>query len=301
VERTLRVRAAGVGLYRTEFLYMNRERSPPDEEEQVYAYVRVVEAFNGAPVTIRTLDLGADKPARIASLGEGPPSNPALGLRAVRLCLREPALFRPQLRAILRASAHGNVRLMIPMLSSLQELHEVRRLLDEVRRSLHRDGLPFDERLPLGAMIEVPAAAVCADLFARQLDFLSIGTNDLIQYTIAIDRADDAVNYLYDPLHPAVLRLIQTTLRAAKKARIPVAMCGEMAGNPRYTRLLLGMGLVEFSVPPNSLLEVKQVINSSDVRVLAPLTQRLLRSGDAAAREALLELINDTCSDPSCH
>jgi phosphotransferase system enzyme I (PtsI) len=264
----------------------------PDEEEQLEAYASVVAAMHGAPVTIRTLDLGADKGPAGAREG-GPPPNPALGLRAIRLCLREPTLFRPQLRAILRASAHGSVRLLVPMLSSLGELAQVISLLADCRRSLERDGLPFDPAMPVGAMIEVPAAAVCADLFARRLDFLSIGTNDLIQYTLAIDRVDDEVNYLYDPLHPAVLRLIQGTLQAGEKAGVPVAMCGEMAGNPRFTRLLLGMGLREFSVPPNALLEIKQIIASSDTTLLAPMVQRLMRTSDTVARATLFDEINN--------
>ncbi len=283
--------AAGVGLYRTEFLFMNRDH-PPDEEEQFKDYLRLVKALAGAPITIRTLDLGADKEVDGAR-PEGPSfANPALGLRAVRLCLREQALFRPQLRAILRASAFGPVRLMIPMLSSIQELHQVREVLEDCRRELRREGVAFDERMPVGAMIEVPAAAVCADMFARELDFFSIGTNDLIQYAIAIDRVDDQVTYLYDPLHPAVLRLIQTTIRAGRKAGIPVAMCGEMAGDTRYTRLLLGLGLREFSVHPNALLEVKQIIRDSHIGELRRLTRRVMRAVKPSTREALIDTIN---------
>lgn len=285
-----RVNAAGVGLYRTEYLFMNRE-SAPDEEEQYQAYASVVRAMRGAPVTIRTLDVGADKGPPEARAA-GPPANPALGLRAVRLCLREPSLFRPQLRAILRASAHGPVRLMVPMLSGLGELQQVLGILADCRRQLAREGYPFDAAMPIGAMIEVPAAALCADLFARRLAFFSIGTNDLIQYTIAIDRGDDEVNYLYDPLHPAVLRLIRYTLRAGARAGVGVAMCGEMAANPRHTRLLLGLGLREFSVPPNALLEVKQVIASSDSARLRPMVQRLMRLSDNRARSALIDEIN---------
>ncbi len=287
-----RVGAEGVGLYRTEFLFMNRERMP-DEEEQVAAYSAVVLALEGAPVTIRTLDVGADKTLQPAAGTSGPVcSNPALGLRAVRLCLREPALFLTQLRAILRAAVHGQVRLMIPMLSSLHEVFQVRQMVDTARRSLRRDGLPCAEEVPIGAMVEVPATALCADLFAPHLDFLSIGTNDLIQYAIAIDRVDDEVNYLYDPLHPAVLRLVAATIRAGQGAGIPVSMCGEMAGNSSYTRLLLGMGLREFSVPPNALLEIKQVINESDTAALGPLAERFLEFPDPLAVGAMLADIN---------
>jgi phosphotransferase system enzyme I (PtsI) len=213
LETAVQVGAQGVGLYRTEYLFMNRD-APPDEEEQYHAYSEVVRAGDGAPVTIRTLDLGADKQVDGARPGAPSTSNPALGLRAVRLCLKEPGLFRPQLRAILRASAHSPVRMMVPMLSTMSELAQVLDLVKGCRKELDDAGQPYDRSMPIGAMIEVPAAAICADIFARELDFLSIGTNDLIQYTIAIDRVDDEVNYLYDPLHPAVLRLIQTTIQS---------------------------------------------------------------------------------------
>ena len=291
ISTAVRLGAEGVGLYRTEYLFMNRE-VPPDEDEQYETYRAVVKALRGAPVTIRTLDLGADKQVDGARPGAPNAMNPALGLRAVRLCLRDPAMFRPQLRAILRASAHGPVRMMIPMLSTLVELQQVRQILDECRRELEHRDVAYDRGMPLGAMIEVPAAAVCADLFARQLDFLSIGTNDLIQYTIAIDRIDDEVTYLYDPLHPAVLRLVQMTIRAGQKAGVPVGMCGEMAGDARYTRLLLGLGLKEFSVHPNALLEVKQIINTSHVGEMRRLTNRVMRATRAVARAALVDQIN---------
>jgi phosphotransferase system enzyme I (PtsI) len=285
------VGATGIGLYRTEFLYMNREE-PPDEEEQYRAYMKMVNALKGAPVTIRTLDLGADKQVDGSRPGAPVSSNPALGLRAVRLCLREQGLFRPQLRAILRVSARNPVRMMVPMLSNMQELLQVLQLIKECQRELKAEGKAFDPDMPVGAMIEVPAAAVCADLFARRLDFLSIGTNDLIQYTIAIDRIDDEVSYLYDPLHPAVLRLIQTTISAGKKAGIPVAMCGEMAGDARYTRLLLGLGLKEFSVHPNALLEVKQAINETHFGKTRKLAQRVMRAVRSSTRDSLIEELN---------
>lgn len=285
------VGAQGIGLYRTEYLFMNREE-PPGEEEQYESYSEVVRAGKGAPVTIRTLDLGADKQVDGSRPGAPVTSNPALGLRAVRLCLKEQSLFRPQLRAILRASAHNPVRMMIPMLSTTQELFQVLDLVKECQAELESEGLPFDPSMPIGAMIEVPAAAVCADLFARHMDFLSIGTNDLIQYTIAIDRVDDEVNYLYDPLHPAVLRLIQNTIQSGRKMGIPVAMCGEMAGDARYTRLLLGMGLKEFSVHPNALLEIKQVITESHVGESRKLSQRVMRVLKSSTRAALLDEMN---------
>lgn len=291
LETAVQVGAQGIGLYRTEYLFMNRDE-PPGEEEQYQAYTEVMRAGEGAPVTIRTLDLGADKQVDGSRPGAPVTSNPALGLRAVRLCLKEPGLFRPQLRAILRTSAHGPVRMMIPMLSTTAELAQVLELIKACRRELDEAGQPYDKTMPVGAMIEVPAAAICADIFARELDFLSIGTNDLIQYTIAIDRVDDEVNYLYDPLHPAVLRLIQMTIRSGQKVGIPVAMCGEMAGDARYTRLLLGMGLKEFSVHPNALLEVKQVITESHVRESRKFSQRVMRVIKSTTRSALLEEMN---------
>ena len=282
------VGAAGVGLYRTEFLYMNRE-APPQEEEHYDTYLSVLDTLAGLPLTIRTMDLGADKQANGRWQGAAAQTNPALGLRAVRLCLKQPAMFRTQLRAILRASAHGNVRLMIPMLSNMQETWQVLELVDETKAELRAQGIDFDADIPVGAMIEVPAAAVCADIFAGQLDFLSIGTNDLIQYTLAIDRVDDEVSYLYEPLHPAVLRLIRMTLDAGAKAGIPVAMCGEMAGDSKFTQLLLGLGLREFSVHPAYLLEVKKNILESRLDRLNAAADAALLAASAVEIEKLLE------------
>ena len=270
--------AHGVGLYRTEFLFMNR-RQMPDEEEQFKVYADVVERTR-RPVTIRTLDLGADKQVDGGRASEGVSINPALGRRAIRLCLHDLGLFKPQLRAIYRVSALGPVRIMVPMLSSMEELHQLFVLLDQVKAELIREGRDFDSRAPVGGMIEVPAAAVAADLFARKLDFLSIGTNDLIQYTLAIDRIDDEVNYLYDPLHPSVLRLIKNTIDAGKAAGIPVAMCGEMAGDAAYTRILLGMGLREFSMDPASLLEVKRQVRLTDTARLKERVAELLSTAE---------------------
>lgn len=293
IKTVTKVAADGIGLYRTEFLFMNRP-DLPDEEEQFRAYVRVVKALAGKPVTIRTLDLGADK--RTDGGGAMPhdniAANPALGLRAVRLCLHDTSLFRPQLRAILRASAYGDVRMMIPMLSSVDELHRVLDLLAEVEADLAREGQKFNPDMPVGGMIEVPAAAVAADLFAPQLDFLSIGTNDLIQYTLAIDRVDDAVSYLYDPLHPSVLRLIHMTLHAGKNAGIPVAMCGEMAGDTRYTRLLLGLGLREFSMHPSGLLQVKKIVLESDIADLEQRAAEVMVARNTNELHALVERMN---------
>ncbi|MES9906288.1 MAG: phosphoenolpyruvate--protein phosphotransferase [Sedimenticola sp.] len=292
IEITGKLKAEGVGLYRTEFLYMNRT-SLPDEEEHYQTYRRVVEGLGGIPITIRTLDLGADKQIDPA-YNEAPVwSNPALGLRAIRLCLKEPALFLPQLRAILRTAIHGPVRLMVPMLSCLQEVEKLKALVSETAAALTRDGVAFSADIPIGGMIETPAAALSADAFAKVLDFLSIGTNDLIQYTLAVDRIDDEVNYLYDPLHPAVLRLIRMTIAAGEHAGIPVAMCGEMAGDRRYIPLLLGLGLREFSVPPVSLLETKQQLLTLKVDELKRRTQEIMNSLDEAGTA---QRLSELCS-----
>lgn len=283
------VGAKGVGLYRTEFLYMNRE-TPPDEEEHYETYLNVLKALRGLPLTIRTLDLGADKQVDGAGNQTGHVrSNPALGLRAIRLCLKEPELFRPQLRAMLRASAHGPVRIMIPMLTNIQEMQQVLQMIDDLKKELDNQLIKYDTDIKIGGMIEVPAAAICADIFAKKLDFLSIGTNDLIQYTMAIDRVNDEVNYLYDPLHPAVLRLIKTTIDAGKKAGIPVSMCGEMAGEKEHTQLLLGLGLREFSVHTSALLEVKKIINNTDISELKTLTKKVLNAATGAEINLLLQ------------
>lgn len=278
--------AEGVGLYRTEFLYMNR-KTLPDEEEQYRAYARVAASAKG-PITIRTLDLGADKQVDSGARAGPMPNNPALGLRAIRLCLKEPELFRTQVRALLRASALGRVQIMLPMISSVQEFRQAQQLIDQARAQLLAEGYPVADEVPVGAMIEVPAAALAAPWLAQHARFFSIGTNDLIQYTLAIDRVDEEVNYLYDPLHPAVLRLIRMTIEAGERAGVPVAMCGEMAGDPRYTRLLLGLGLTEFSMHPNSLLEVKRIIIESDVGALRRQAQRLLAANSATELHELI-------------
>ncbi len=266
--------ADGVGLYRTEFLYIDRN-VPADELEQLNAYRKVIRVLKSRPLTIRTLDLGAEK--EFDPDFQGPMTqNPALGLRAIRRSLKDTDLFKQQLRAILRASASGPVRILLPMITSHIELVQSFSILDQAKRELKNEKLDFDPNIPVGAMIEVPAAALSANIFSKQLDFLSIGTNDLIQYTLAIDRIDDQVNYLYDPLHPSVLKLINLTLQAGRRANIPVAMCGEMAGDARYTRLLLGMGLQEFSAHPSNLLEIKQIINHSKISDLEKPTKKIL-------------------------
>ncbi len=290
IEAAVKVGANGVGLYRTEFLFMNRSE-PPGEEEQYSAYTTVVTRLQ-RPVTIRTLDLGADKQVDGGRSGGNIATNPALGLRAVRLCLSDPGLFRPQLRAILRASAHGPAAIMIPMVSSLDELDQVLEMIRETKTDLRHEGYAFDPAIPVGGMIEVPAAAIAADLFAAKLDFLSIGTNDLIQYTLAIDRVDDEVNYLYDPLHPSVLRLIYSVIKAGREAGIPVSMCGEMAGEARYTRLLLGLGLRSFSMDPTVLLEVKNTIRHSHLGELEEQTREILTRSDSGRIRELLDRLN---------
>lgn len=265
--------ATGIGLYRTEFLFMNR-REMPDEEEQFLAYKHVAEAMQGMPVTIRTLDLGADKQMNPDSVSNC--ANPALGLRAVRFCLSEPQIFHIQFRALLRASHYGHIKILIPMLSNLTELRQSKLLLERAKESLRREGKPFDESIRLGGMIEVPAAAINAEAFAKELDFLSIGTNDLIQYTLAIDRTDDAVAHLYNPLHPAVLKLIQMTIHAAEKYNIGLSICGEMAGDIKLTRLLIGMGMRQLSMHPSNILSVKQQILHSQITRLNKQVKKLL-------------------------
>ncbi|MEW8314091.1 MAG: phosphoenolpyruvate--protein phosphotransferase [Candidatus Thiodiazotropha endolucinida] len=293
IETTLNNRADGVGLFRTEFLFMNRP-TPPMEEEQLEAYSEAVKGLGGIPLTIRTLDLGMDKTTgSITDSGCMPAINPALGLRAIRLCLKEPELFMPQLRAILRASAEGPVRLMLPMLSGIQELKQALRMIERTKEELRNADLPFDADIPIGGMIEVPAAALAADSFARHLDFLSIGTNDLIQYTLAVDRMDEEVNFLFDPLHPSVLLLIQLTIDAANRAGIPVSMCGEMAGEPRYARLLIGMGLRELSMQPSALLEARELVRQSSLSTLQERTAEFFRqleaSGDSGHFDSLFD------------
>jgi phosphoenolpyruvate-protein phosphotransferase (PTS system enzyme I) len=281
--------ATGVGLFRTEFLFMNH-KDLPEEEEQFYAYRRAAELMSGLPVTIRTIDVGADKPLEAMTAGDGyeTAANPALGLRAIRWSLSEPQMFLTQLRAILRASAFGTVKILIPMLAHAQQIDQTLDLIREAKRQLDDAGLAYDPNVQVGAMIEIPAAALSMPMFLRRLDFLSIGTNDLIQYTLAIDRADNAVADLYDPLHPAVLQLIAHTLREAKRVGVPVSVCGEMAGDPTLTRLLLGMGLTEFSMHPSQLLVVKQEILRSQLKTLEKPVAEVLAAFEPEELQAAL-------------
>ncbi|CAG9178347.1 Phosphoenolpyruvate-protein phosphotransferase [Cupriavidus laharis] len=280
--------AVGVGLFRSEFLFMNRRGDLPGEDEQFAAYRAAVEAMHGLPVTIRTIDIGADKPLDGRSDDFETALNPALGLRAIRWSLSEPAMFLTQLRALLRASAFGPVRLLVPMLSHAREIDQTLELLAQAKRQLDERGLPYDPGLKVGAMIEIPAAVLLLPLFLKRMDFLSIGTNDLTQYTLAIDRADNAVAHLFDPMHPAVLQLIARTIREANRAGVPVAVCGEMAGDPGMTRLLLGMGLREFSMHPAQLLRVKQEVLHADCTRLEPLVDQVLNAYDPEEQAAVL-------------
>ena len=275
--------ATGVGLFRSEFLFMGRTghgRKLPSEDEQFESYRKVVLAMKGLPVTIRTLDVGADKPL---DKDEETALNPALGLRAIRYCLAEPQMFLTQLRAILRASAFGPIHLLIPMLSHAFEIDQSLLMIEQAKAQLREAKKKFDAGIKIGAMIEIPAAALTLPLFIKRLDFLSIGTNDLIQYTLAIDRVDHEVAHLYNPLHPAVLYLLSTTIAAGARAGIPVAVCGETAGDVKLTRLLLGMGLREFSMHPAQLLAVKQEILNADLGLIEPQAKKILRSYEPSA------------------
>jgi phosphotransferase system enzyme I (PtsI) len=273
--------AVGVGLFRSEFLFMGREGQLPDEEEQFQAYKRAVEGMKGLPVTIRTVDVGADKPLD-RTIKDEAHLNPALGLRAIRWSLADPSMFLSQLRAILRAAMHGKVNLLIPMLAHAREIHQTFQLLAQAQQQLDRRGVAYGP-LRVGAMIEVPAAALSLPLFLKHFDFLSVGTNDLIQYTLAIDRADEQVAHLYDPLHPAVLQLLANTIAQGAAAGKEVSLCGEMAGDPAYTRLLLGLGLRHFSMHPTQLLRVKQEVLRSDTSRLGAWAQGVLNAEDPSA------------------
>ena len=291
IEQALENGATGVGLFRSEFLFLNRD-GLPTEDEQFEAYRAVAAGMDGKPVTIRTFDLGADKQKEgLDGLARVAP-NPALGLRAVRFCLAEPRLFVTQLRAILRASHYGNVQILVPMLASVGEIDQTLALLARAKETLREQGIPFNHRIEVGGMIEIPAAVLAMEAFLKKLDFLSIGTNDLIQYTLAVDRADEAVSHLYDPLHPAVLRLIAIAIATATKAKVPIAVCGEMAGDALLTRLLLGMGLTRFSMHPAHLLTVKQRVLQSEYAPAKAIVDRMRRVADPHKLGTLMERLN---------
>ena len=282
--------AIGVGLFRSEFLFMDRKQALPDEEQQYQEYRRVVDLMHGLPVNIRTIDVGADKAlgsgSDLSETGTSP-----LGLRAIRWSLTEPEIFLAQLRAILRASAHGQARIMIPMLAHVKEIDETLRLIEKAKQQLHQRGQAFNPNIQVGAMIEIPAAALVLPLFINRFDFLSIGTNDLIQYTLAIDRADHAVAHLYDPYHPAILNLLFSIIDQAKRANIPVAVCGEMAGDPSMTKLLLGLGLTDFSMHFSQLLLVKREILKADVGLLKSRIGAVLQAIEPEEQAAALEVL----------
>jgi phosphotransferase system enzyme I (PtsI) len=280
--------ATGIGLFRSEFLFLNRDHLP-DEEEQFEAYRSVAAGMDGQPVVIRTFDLGGDKQLngtkRVAN-------NPALGLRAIRFCLSEPQLFRTQVRALLRATHYGNVKILIPMLSSVSELNQTLQFIAATKQHLNQEGIPYDPDVKIGGMIEIPAAALALNVFAKKLDFLSIGTNDLIQYTLAIDRTDEEVAHLYDPLHPAVLGLLSHIIGTCNKLGVPISLCGEMAGELVYTRLLLGFGLRQFSMFSAQVPSIKQRVLNTSLPEIAIFTQKILRADDPMKIRELLGRLN---------
>ena len=288
--------ALGVGLYRSEFLFL--QGVLPDENTQYATYRSAVECLDGGPLVVRTLDIGSDKDIGLTDFSDpGHHPNPAMGLRAVRLCLREREMFKTQLRAILRASAHGDIRCLIPMLTSTQEVLAVRSLMEEVSEELTEAGIAFNRDIPLGGMIEVPAAALAIHELGRHLDFLSIGTNDLIQYALATDRVDESVAHLYEPDHPGIVQLLRQIFRAAQEIEIPLAVCGELAGDRRYTRLLLALGLREFSMQPRSLLEVKQVIRETDISRANAALREWIQSGGGGAENSLVNFLDSAQLD----
>jgi phosphotransferase system enzyme I (PtsI) len=282
--------ATGIGLFRSEFLFLNRDHLP-DEEEQFEAYRAAAAGMEGQPVIIRTFDLGADKQIKGA---ERVANNPALGLRAIRLCLAEPQLFRTQLRALLRATHYGNVKILIPMLSSVSELNQTLQFIAATKQNLDDEGIPYNRKVKIGGMIEIPAAALALNVFAKKLDFLSIGTNDLIQYTLAIDRTDEEVAHLYDPLHPAVLHLLSHVIDTCNKLGVPISVCGEMAGELVYTRLLLGFGLRQFSMFSAQVPNIKQRVLTTNLPTITQLTKKILRADDPMKIRELLDKLNAT-------
>jgi phosphotransferase system enzyme I (PtsI) len=294
MKQVMEVGADGVGLFRSEFLFMNR-KDWPSEDEQYESYSSVVKAMKGKTVTVRTLDLGADKTLQTDEAHAAPPpsTNTALGLRSIRFCLAEPTIFLTQLRAILRASVHGPVRILLPMISNTREIQQSLNYIAMAKQQLQLKGLAIEDPVPVGAMVEVPAAALCLPMLTSRMDFLSVGTNDLIQYVLAIDRVDASVAFMYDPLHPAVLRLLNDTITAGRKAGIPVSICGEMAGDVRVTRLLLGMGLKNFSVHASQLLDVKEVVLKTTLADIEKAVGRVLRTHDPARIAIAMKQISD--------
>ncbi|WP_288108167.1 phosphoenolpyruvate--protein phosphotransferase [Limnobacter sp.] len=294
VSSVVDVGADGVGLFRSEFLFMSRKEWP-SEDEQFEAYRKVIKAMKGKPVTVRTLDLGADKTLQFDSANSPPASsNSALGLRSIRFSLSEPAIFLTQIRALLRASKYGPVKVLLPMLTNLQETQQALTYIDMAREQLLERRFQLGEPVPVGGMVEVPAVALSMPCFLKYLDFVSIGTNDLIQYVLAVDRVDHQVAHLYDPLHPAILRLVYEVIQAANKAQAPVSVCGEMAGDIRLTRLLLGMGLTQYSMHPAQLLDVKELLLKTDFDATQKLVKRIVRGFDPdKIEEVMRELLEE--------
>ena len=274
--------AEGIGLYRTEILYLNR-KDLPTEEEQYQTYRRLAESIYPAPATIRTLDIGGDK--FLSDYSKGSEMNPALGLRAIRFSMKEVDIFKVQLRGILRASAHGKLRILFPMISGIEEIRQAKAILEEVKKGLMKAKIPLDQGIQIGAMIEIPSASVTADILAREVDFFSIGTNDLIQYALAVDRINEHVSYLYEPLHPAILRIIRGVVQSAHQAGIPVAICGEMAAEPAYSLILLGLGLDEFSMNPVAIPKVKKVLRMSRFEETQALVEEIFQLRTASEIE----------------
>lgn len=269
-------------------MYFNRN-TLPSEEEHFEKYYKVVKEMCEHTTTIRTIDLGGDKFAKFGLLKLGQEQNPFLGLRAIRLCLKYPDIFIPQLRGILRASVFGKVRIMYPMISGIEELRSANKILQDVKQDLSTNNIKFDENIQVGAMIEIPSAAVLMDVIAKEVDFVSIGTNDLIQYTLAVDRINENVTNIYDPMHPAVLRLIKQIIDNAHKKKVEVAMCGEMAGDPLYTPILLGFGLDEFSVSPSQISRIKKVIRSMSFKEVKEIADKILQYGD---KESISKIVS---------
>ncbi|MEN9946173.1 MAG: phosphoenolpyruvate--protein phosphotransferase, partial [Pseudomonadota bacterium] len=285
--------ANGVGLFRSEFLFLKDDLHIANEDEQFEAYLKVVKPLKKLPVTIRTADLGTDKNP-VWNMAHGEAENPALGLTGIRLSLAELGFFKMQLRAILRASHYGNVKIMFPMISSAWEFKQALNQVEQVKQELRDENIPFDENIKIGSMIEIPSAALSLKSILAYADFISVGTNDLIQYLLAIDRNDESVNYLYDPLHPAVLQVISHIIRTANKANVPVTICGEMAGNAKLTRLLLGMGLRQFSMYAANILKIKDIILNSNINEITPLVSKILRTEN---RERIYELVDKLNED----
>jgi phosphotransferase system enzyme I (PtsI) len=275
--------AEGIGLYRTEILYLNRKELP-SEEEHYQTYRKLVESIFPSPATVRTLDIGGDK--FLSDYSKNNEMNPAMGLRAIRFSMKEIDIFKDQLRGILRASAHGKLRVLFPMISGIEEIRQAKIILEEVKKGLIEEQIPFDHEIQIGAMIEIPSASITADILAREVDFFSIGTNDLIQYTLAIDRINEHVSYLYEPLHPAILRIIRGVVGSAREAGIPVAICGEMAAEPAYSLILLGLGLNEFSMNPVAIPKVKKVLRMSRFEETQVLVEQVLQFKTASEIES---------------